>query len=69
MGALPTLIMAGQTDSGWNGSGWLDVVEQLAMQNRRPVLIIPNKGGSEWIGQIAPAVIVHPVLRADFVQS
>jgi nucleotide-binding universal stress UspA family protein len=45
------LIIAGQTDAAWAGSGWLDIPDQLVLESGRPVLIIPNSGAYEPVGE------------------
>ncbi len=38
------LIIAAQTEPGWQGSAQLDVADRLAVESGRPVLIVPNEG-------------------------
>ena len=44
------LIVASQTDPDWSGSSHLDVADRLAIESGRPVLIVPNKGVHDAIG-------------------
>ena len=44
------LIVASQTDPDWSGSPHLDVADRLAIESGRPVLIVPNKGVHDAIG-------------------
>jgi nucleotide-binding universal stress UspA family protein len=45
------LVVAGQTDPQWPGSARLDIADRLAMESGRPVLIVPNAGVPERIGE------------------
>jgi nucleotide-binding universal stress UspA family protein len=45
------LVVASQTDREWPGSEWLDIADRLAMESGRPVLIVPNAGAYEGIGE------------------
>jgi nucleotide-binding universal stress UspA family protein len=45
------LVVASQTDREWPGSGWLDITDRLAMESGRPVLIVPNAGAHQGIGE------------------
>jgi nucleotide-binding universal stress UspA family protein len=45
------LIVASQTDPQWPGSERLDVADRLAIESGRPVLIIPNAGMHNRIGE------------------
>jgi nucleotide-binding universal stress UspA family protein len=44
------LVIASQTDPDWPGTERLDVAERLAIESGRPVLIIPNTGTPERVG-------------------
>jgi nucleotide-binding universal stress UspA family protein len=45
------LVIASQTDPDWAGSDRLDIADRLAMESGRPVLIVPNAGTHEQIGE------------------
>jgi len=45
------LIVAAQTEVGWQGSAYLDVADRLAVESGRPVLIVPNEGLHEAYGR------------------
>ena len=45
------LVVASQTDPQWPGSERLDVADRLAIESGRPVLIIPNAGVHDRIGE------------------
>jgi nucleotide-binding universal stress UspA family protein len=45
------LVVASQTDRQWRGSERLDVADRLVMESGRPVLIVPNAGVHERIGE------------------
>ena len=45
------LVVASQTDPEWPGSDRLDVAGRLAMESGRPVLIVPNTGLHERVGE------------------
>lgn len=45
------LVVAGQTDPDWPGSDYLDIADRLAVESGRPVLIIPNAGLYEQVGE------------------
>jgi nucleotide-binding universal stress UspA family protein len=45
------LIIAGQSDAAWPGSGWLDIADQLVLESGRPVLFVPNSGAYGPVGQ------------------
>jgi nucleotide-binding universal stress UspA family protein len=45
------LVVASQTDRQWPGSEWLDIADRLAMESGRPVLIVPNAGAHQRIGE------------------
>ena len=38
------LVVAAQTDPGWQWTAYLDVADRLAVESGRPVLIVPNEG-------------------------
>jgi nucleotide-binding universal stress UspA family protein len=44
------LVVAAQTDPQWAGTDWLDVADRLAFESGRPVLILPNAGAHEGVG-------------------
>lgn len=44
------LVIASQTDPDWPGTERLDVAERLAIESGRPVLIVPNVGSHERVG-------------------
>jgi hypothetical protein len=44
------LVVASQTDPQWPGPERLDVVDRLAIESDRPVLIVPNAGVHSPIG-------------------
>jgi nucleotide-binding universal stress UspA family protein len=44
------LVIASQMDVDWAMSGWLDVVDRLAIESGRPVLIMPNAPLPRWFG-------------------
>jgi nucleotide-binding universal stress UspA family protein len=45
------LVIAGQADPQWPGSERLDIADRLAMESGRPVLIVPNTGVHERVGE------------------
>lgn len=45
------LVVAAQTEPGWQWSAYLDVADRLAVESGRPVLIIPNEGLHETYGR------------------
>jgi nucleotide-binding universal stress UspA family protein len=45
------LVVASQTDPQWSGSERLDVADRLAIESGRPVLIVPNAGTHDRIGE------------------
>jgi nucleotide-binding universal stress UspA family protein len=45
------LVVASQTDPAWAGSDRLDIANRLAMESGRPVLIVPNAGVHEQVGE------------------
>ena len=45
------LVVASQTDPQWPGSERLDVADRLAIESGRPVLIVPNAGKHDRIGE------------------
>ena len=45
------LVIASQTDPQWPSSERLDVADRLAIESGRPVLIIPNTGVHDRIGE------------------
>jgi nucleotide-binding universal stress UspA family protein len=45
------LVIASQSDPDWPGSNDLDVADRLAIESGRPVLIVPNAGAPNEIGQ------------------
>ena len=45
------LVVASQTDPEWALTDWLDIPDRLAMESGRPVLIVPNTGAREEIGE------------------
>jgi nucleotide-binding universal stress UspA family protein len=45
------LIVAGQADATWPGSGELDIADQLVLESGRPVLIIPNSAARDSVGE------------------
>ena len=45
------LVVASQADSQWSGSERLDVADRLAIESGRPVLIVPNSGVHDRIGE------------------
>jgi nucleotide-binding universal stress UspA family protein len=45
------LVVASQTDRQWPGSERLDVADRLAIESGRPVLIVPNAGTHDRIGE------------------
>jgi nucleotide-binding universal stress UspA family protein len=45
------LVVASQTDPQWPGSERLDVADRLAIESGRPVLIVPNAGTHDRIGE------------------
>jgi nucleotide-binding universal stress UspA family protein len=47
------LAVASQTDPEWPGSDRLDIADWLAMESGRPVLIVPNAGEHQRIGERA----------------
>lgn len=44
------LVVASQTDPEWVLTDWLDIADRLAMESGRPVLIVPNAGAREQVG-------------------
>jgi nucleotide-binding universal stress UspA family protein len=44
------LVVASQADPDWPGTERLDVAERLALETGRPVLIVPNTGTHERVG-------------------
>jgi nucleotide-binding universal stress UspA family protein len=62
------LVVASQTDPDWPQSDSLDIADRLAMESGRPVLIVPNSGVHERLGE---TVVVawngrHEAARAVF---
>jgi nucleotide-binding universal stress UspA family protein len=45
------LVVASQTDLEWAGSDRLDIADRLAVESGRPVLIMPNTGVHERVGE------------------
>jgi nucleotide-binding universal stress UspA family protein len=45
------LVIVGQTDPEWPDSQRLDVADRLAIESSRPVLIVPNVGVHDRIGE------------------
>jgi nucleotide-binding universal stress UspA family protein len=45
------LVVASQTDPEWAGSDRLDIADRLAIESGRPVLIVPNAGVHERVGE------------------
>jgi nucleotide-binding universal stress UspA family protein len=45
------LVVASQTDPEWAFTDWLDIPDRLAMGSGRPVLIVPNAGTREAVGE------------------
>jgi nucleotide-binding universal stress UspA family protein len=45
------LVVASQTDPEWAGSEYLDIADTLIMESGRPVLILPNEGVREVVGE------------------
>jgi nucleotide-binding universal stress UspA family protein len=45
------LVVASQTEPQWPGSERLDVADRLAIESGRPVLIVPNSGVHDHIGE------------------
>jgi nucleotide-binding universal stress UspA family protein len=45
------LVVASQTDPEWPGTDRLDIAERLAMEAGRPVLIVPNAGVHQRVGE------------------
>ena len=45
------LVVASQTDPDWALTDWLDIPDRLAMESGRPVLIVPNAGIREEMGE------------------
>jgi nucleotide-binding universal stress UspA family protein len=45
------LVVASQTDPEWTGSDRLDIADRLAIESGRPVLIVPNAGMHERVGE------------------
>jgi nucleotide-binding universal stress UspA family protein len=45
------LVVASQTDPDWLQTAHLDIADRLAMESGRPVLIVPNSGMRDWVGQ------------------
>jgi hypothetical protein len=45
------LVVVSQTDPEWPGSERLDVADRLAIESSRPVLIVPNVGVHDCIGE------------------
>lgn len=44
------LVIASQTDLDWSGTEHLDVADTLAIESGRPVLIVPNTGTHQRVG-------------------
>lgn len=44
------LVVASQTDPEWPGTDRLDIADRLAMESGRPVLIVPNAGVHQRVG-------------------
>jgi hypothetical protein len=47
------LVVASQTDAEWPGSDSLDIADRLVIESGRPVLIVPNSGQHERMGEKA----------------
>jgi len=45
------LVVASQADPDWPWTERLDIADRLVMESGRPVLIIPNAGGHERVGE------------------
>jgi nucleotide-binding universal stress UspA family protein len=45
------LVVAGQTDPEWLGTGHLDIADRLAVESGRPVLVVPRAGAGHDLGQ------------------
>ncbi len=45
------LVVASQTDPEWPGTDRLDIADRLAMESGRPVLIVPNAGVHQRVGE------------------
>lgn len=45
------LVIASQTDAKWPGSDRLDVADRLIIESGRPVLVVPNSGRHERVGE------------------
>ncbi len=45
------LVVASQTDPEWAFTDWLDIPDRMAMGSGRPVLIVPNEGTREEVGE------------------
>lgn len=45
------LVVASQADPDWPGTDRLDIADRLAMESGRPVLIVPNAGEHERVGE------------------
>jgi nucleotide-binding universal stress UspA family protein len=45
------LVVASQTDTNWPGSDRLDVGQTVVTESGRPVLLVPNSGPHEWVGE------------------
>jgi nucleotide-binding universal stress UspA family protein len=45
------LVIASQADPAWAGSNWLDIADRLVLESGRPVLIVPNTGVYERVGE------------------
>jgi nucleotide-binding universal stress UspA family protein len=45
------LVVACQADPDWPGTERLDIADRLAMESGRPVLIVPNAGAHERVGE------------------
>jgi nucleotide-binding universal stress UspA family protein len=45
------LTVASQTDPQWPGTDRLDIADRLAMESGRPVLIVPNAGVHQRVGE------------------
>ena len=45
------LVVASQTDAEWPGSDSLDIADRLVIESGRPVLIVPNSGQHERVGE------------------
>lgn len=45
------LVVAAQTDAKWPGSQRLDIADRLVLESGRPVLIVPNEGSQQDVGE------------------